>query len=175
MNRSSLLLIIIGLVLSQMLSKERIVFFTKFPKWNSRISFPAHTIELPFFILIGLIGSSTIFIPLFFYQDLNYVKSILLFAILFALINATLEEFLWRGILLSGLKRHVSTIYAVFITSIGFGLLHISIGIPIMISLLFSLGGIFYALVVLKTNSIYPSIVFHVVINLGMVFNGWII
>ncbi|MBZ5753606.1 CPBP family intramembrane glutamic endopeptidase [Metabacillus rhizolycopersici] len=119
--------------------------------------------------------SSTILIPLFRHQEISYLKSILLFGILFAIINATLEEVIWRGIMLSSLKRNVSTFYAVVITSIGFGLLHLSIGIPLIISLLFSFGGLFYAIVVLKTNSIYPSIVFHIVINLGMVFNGWII
>ncbi|MGD6957411.1 CPBP family glutamic-type intramembrane protease [Rossellomorea aquimaris] len=35
-------------------------------------------------------------------------------------------------------------------------------------------GGLFYAIVVLKTESIYPSIAFHMVMNLGMVLNGWI-
>nr|WP_286170853.1 CPBP family intramembrane glutamic endopeptidase [Bacillus sp. NTK071] len=120
-------------------------------------------------------GSSTILIPLFIHQEINYLKSILLFGILFAIVNATLEEVIWRGIMLSSLKRNVSTFYAVLITSIGFGLLHISIGISLIISLLFSFGGLFYAIVVIKTKSIYPSIVFHIVINLGMVFNGWII
>nr|WP_280157667.1 CPBP family glutamic-type intramembrane protease [Priestia aryabhattai]MDH3131841.1 hypothetical protein [Priestia aryabhattai] len=38
----------------------------------------------------------------------------------------------------------------------------------------FSFGGLFYAFVVLKTKSIYPAVVFHFIINLGMVFNGWI-
>jgi uncharacterized protein len=128
-----------------------------------------------YFILFGLMGSSTIFIPLFINQEGAFFKSILIFAILFAVINATLEEIIWRGILLSSLKRKFSTLYAVTITSIGFGLLHISIGIPVLISLCFSLGGLFYALVVLKTNSIYPAILFHIIINLGMVFNGWII
>ncbi|MCK2000351.1 CPBP family intramembrane metalloprotease [[Brevibacterium] frigoritolerans] len=106
---------------------------------------------------------------------MSQLKQILLFGIFFAIINAPLEEVIWRGIMLSSLKRNISTFYAVVITSIGFGLLHLAIGIPLIISLLFSFGGFFYAIVVLKTNSIYPSIVFHIVINLGMVFNGWII
>ncbi|MEH7884203.1 CPBP family intramembrane glutamic endopeptidase [Bacillus sp. JJ1609] len=136
---------------------------------------PFHTIKLPYFLLIGLLGSSIILIPIFLHLETSYIKSILLFGLLFAIMNATLEEVLWRGILLSNLKENISTFYAVVITSIGFGLLHLSIGIPVIVCLLFSFGGLFYAIVVLKTNSIYPSIVFHFVINLGMVFNGWII
>ncbi|WP_338037044.1 type II CAAX endopeptidase family protein [Metabacillus dongyingensis] len=174
-NRSLLLFIMVGTVISLMLSKQKIFYFGLLPDWQRRITMPFHTIKLPYFLLIGLMVSSTILIPLFIHQEMSYLKSILLFGILFAILNATLEEVIWRGIMLSSLKRNVSTFYAVVITSIGFGLLHLAIGIPVIISLLFSFGGLFYAIVVLKTNSIYPSIVFHIVINLGMVFNGWII
>ncbi|WP_233201426.1 CPBP family intramembrane glutamic endopeptidase [Sporosarcina sp. P13] len=136
---------------------------------------PFHTIKLSTFLLIGLFGSSTIFVSVLTPEKISYLKSIVIFAILFAILNATLEELIWRGTMLSSLKRNVSTCYAVLITSIGFGLLHISIGIPVIISLLFSFGGFFYAMVVLKSKSIYPSILFHIIINLGMVFNGWIV
>jgi len=174
-NRSFLLFIIIGAVISLMLFKQKISIFALLPDWQSSINMPYHKIKLPYFLLIALMGSSVILIPIFLHQETSYVKSILLFGILFAVINATLEEILWRGILLSNLKENISTFYAVFITSIGFGLLHLSIGIPFIVCLLFSFGGLFYAIVVLKTNSIYPSILFHMVINLGMVLNGWII
>ncbi|WP_240903973.1 CPBP family intramembrane glutamic endopeptidase [Bacillus sp. N1-1] len=125
-------------------------------------------------MLFGLIGSSMLLIPVLF-QEISYIRSLFIFAILFAIINASLEEVIWRGVMLSNLKRSVSTLYAVLITSVGFGLIHISIGIPVLLSIIFSFGGLFYAIVVLKTKSIYPSIVFHMLINLGMVFNGWII
>ncbi|CAH0305580.1 type II CAAX endopeptidase family protein [Peribacillus sp. Bi134] len=173
-NRCLLMFIMIGTMISLLLSKQKIFFYTLLPDWHRRITMPFHTIKLPYFLLIGLMVSSTLLIPLFS-QEMSDLKTVLLFGILFAIINATLEEVIWRGIMLSSLKRNVSTFYAVVITSIGFGLLHISIGIPVLISLLFSFGGLFYAIVVLKSDSIYPSIVFHIVINLGMVFNGWII
>jgi uncharacterized protein len=135
---------------------------------------PFHQIKVAYFLLFGLIGSSMLLIPVLF-QEISYIRSLFIFAILFALINASLEEVIWRGVMLSNLKRSVSTLYAVLITSVGFGLIHISIGIPVLLSIIFSFGGLFYAIVVLKTKSIYPSIVFHMLINLGMVFNGWII
>jgi uncharacterized protein len=135
---------------------------------------PFHQINVAYFLLFGSIGSSVLLIPVIF-QEISYIRSLFIFAILFALINASLEEVIWRGVMLSNLKRSVSTLYAVLITSVGFGLIHISIGIPVLLSILFSFGGLFYAIVVLKTKSIYPSIVFHMLINLGMVFNGWII
>jgi uncharacterized protein len=173
-NRSSLLFIIGGLLLSLLLSKQKVIFFAELPDWQKRIVLPFHTIKLPYFLFFGLMGSTTIFIPLLFIEDLSYIKSIVIYGMLFSIINALLEELLWRGLMLSSLKRSVSTLYAVLITSIGFGLLHISIGIPVIMSLLFSLGGLFYSFVVIKTKSIYPAIVFHFIINLGMVSNGWI-
>jgi uncharacterized protein len=41
-----------------------------------------------------------------------------------------------------------------------------------MICLLFSFGGLFYGIVVVKTNSIYPAILFHFAANMGMVLSG---
>ncbi|WP_299741762.1 CPBP family intramembrane glutamic endopeptidase [Rossellomorea sp. y25] len=175
LNRSFLLIILMALAFSHLISKEKIRFFTEFPNWRKRISMPSHTISLPLFLLIGLAGSSTIFIPLIWSLEISEVKSLFLFAIGFTILNAILEELIWRGIMLSSLKRNVSVLYAVTVTSLGFGLLHLSIGIPVLLSLLFSFGGLFYAIVVLKTDSLYPSIAFHMVMNMGMVLNGWII
>ncbi|WP_227521957.1 CPBP family glutamic-type intramembrane protease [Bacillus solitudinis] len=39
--------------------------------------------------------------------------------------------------------------------------------------MLFSLGGLLYAWSILKTNSIYPAVIFHMVINMGMFLSGW--
>ncbi|WP_305912735.1 CPBP family intramembrane glutamic endopeptidase [Guptibacillus hwajinpoensis] len=173
-NRSFLLFILTSTIISLKISGQKIFLYSHLPNWNNQIIMPFHQIKVARFLLFGLIGSCMILLPALF-KETSYIKSLFLFGILFALINATLEEVLWRGVMLSSLKRNVSTLYAVLITSVGFGLLHISIGIPVMLSILFSFGGLFYAIVVIKSKSIYPSIVFHMLINLGMVFNGWII
>ncbi|WP_200908463.1 CPBP family intramembrane glutamic endopeptidase [Rossellomorea vietnamensis] len=174
LNRSFLLFLLISLAVSQWLAKEKVRFYMRFPDRSMRISMPSHTISLPLFLLIGLAGSSTIFIPLIWSEGISEVKSLFLFAIGFTILNATLEELIWRGVMLSALIRNTSVVYAITVTSIGFGLLHLSIGIPLLLSLLFSFGGLFYSIVVLKTDSIYPSIAFHMVMNMGMVVNGWI-
>lgn len=174
LNRSFLLFILFGILISVKGSRQKLLFYARLPNWYKQITMPFHKIKLSYFLLFGLIGSTMIFIPVF-HQEMSYIKSLFLFGVLFALINATLEEVIWRGVMLSSLKRNVSTFYAVLLTSVGFGLLHLSIGIPLIMSILFSFGGLFYAIVVLKSKSLYPSIVFHMVINLGMVFNGWII
>ncbi|MBN3555792.1 CPBP family intramembrane metalloprotease [Fictibacillus nanhaiensis] len=175
LNRSLLFVLILGTVISIRRTKEVVKLYTVMPNWNSRIDFPNHTIKTLTFLGFGLLGSMTIFFPLLFMESKSFSQSLLIFALVFSLINAVLEELLWRGLLLSSLKNYVSTFYAVTVTSIGFGLLHLSIGIPFLMSLSFSFGGLFYALVVLKTKSIYPAILFHFVINIGMVLNGWIL
>ncbi|MGG3915380.1 CPBP family intramembrane glutamic endopeptidase [Rossellomorea vietnamensis] len=172
LNRSFLIFILFALAVSQWMSKEKVRFSMRLPDWSKRISMPSHTISLPLFLLIGLAGSSTIFIPLIWSEGIS--ESLFLFAIGFTILNATLEELIWRGVMLSSLIRNTSVIYAVTVTSLGFGLLHLSIGIPLLLSLLFSFGGLFYSIVILKTDSIYPSIAFHMVMNMGMVLNGWI-
>ncbi|MBN8193256.1 CPBP family intramembrane metalloprotease [Bacillus sp. NTK074B] len=174
LNRAALVIILVAVIIPHLLSKSTIRFFTKFPDWKKRISMPAHSISMPLFLFIGLAGSSTIFIPLPWFGEIGEVRSLFLFAVGFTILNATLEEFIWRGVMLSSLARNTSIVYAVTVTSIGFGLLHLSIGIPFLFSLLFSFGGLFYSFVVWKTDSIYPAIVFHMVMNMGMVLNGWI-
>ncbi|MFD3449319.1 CPBP family intramembrane glutamic endopeptidase [Microbacteriaceae bacterium 4G12] len=175
LKRSSLLIIITGLCLNQSLPKQRLSFFHRKPEWNNRIHFPSHSIKLSYFLLIGLLINIATFIPFILQKEVSYVKSILLFCLLFSFINSLFEEVIWRGILLASIKEYTSVFYAVFITSLGFGLQHITVGIPLYISVLFSFGGLFYAFVVLRTNSIYPSVLFHICINIGMVFSGFIL
>lgn len=175
MNRGFLIIIIVGLLITHHFKKEKFSFFHQKPKWNNRIYLPFHSIKISYFLLIGLLINAASFTPFIVQQELSQIKSILLFCILFSIINGLLEEILWRGILLSSLREHVSVVYAVLITSLGFGLQHIAIGFPLYISILFSIGGFFYAFVVLKTNSIYPAIVFHIFINICMVLSGMIL
>lgn len=176
LNRSMLGVFVVGLCLIHLFNKtkNRSIFNNK-PNWNAYIKLPFHKIKTINFFLIAIAVSIAIFMPLVIKQELNDIRSLLLFCLLFSLINATLEEIIWRGIMLSTLKNDVSVIYAVIVTSIGFGLLHLAIGFSLGISLLFAFGGVFYAVVVLKTNSIYPSIILHIIINIGMVFSGLIV
>lgn len=175
LNRSLLFVIIVGLYLNHLFKNKPISFFNHKPQWGNRIDFHFHSINIFYFWLIGLIINIAIYTPFVFQQGKSNFKTILLFCILFSIINAIFEEIIWRGILFSSLQRYTSILYATIVTSIGFGLYHLAIGIPLMICLLFSLTGVYYVFIVLKTNSIYPAIIFHFVINIGMVLTGWIL
>ena len=174
-NRCSLTIIIAGLYMTHLLYRQPVSFFHQKPNWHAQLKLPGRVIPIFHFWITGLIVNAAVYIPLIVLQRAEKVRALLLFALLFSLINAVVEELLWRGPLFSSLLRHTSVPYAFTVTSFGFGLLHLAIGIPLVISLLFSFAGSFYGLIVYKTNSIYPSILFHFVLNIGMVLSGWIL
>ncbi|MGS2779399.1 CPBP family intramembrane glutamic endopeptidase [Robertmurraya sp. GLU-23] len=175
LNRSLLLIMVTGLYTAHRLSKKEFFFYHHRPQWSQVIQLPFHSIKLSNLLVVVVVSSGAAFLPFVLQKDLLTNNSFIVFCILFSLINATLEEWIWRGILLSSLVKYVGVSYALVVTSIGFGLMHLIIGIPFILCLFFSLGGLFYGVIVLKTNSLFPSIIFHIVINIGMVFSGFIL
>ena len=174
LNRLSLAIIIVALYITHLLYRQPVSFFHRKPDWGTHLRLPGHAVPIFHFWLIGLLVNCAVYLPFIIMQGAEEIKSIFLFALLFSLVNAVFEEFIWRGPLLASLIRHASVSYALVVTSIGFGLMHLAIGIPLVLSLLFSFAGLFYGVVVHKTGSIYPAIVFHLVLNMGMVLSGWI-
>jgi uncharacterized protein len=174
LNRSLLLLIVAGLLISHRINKKDVVIYHQKPIWKASINLPFHTINVFYFWLIGIVSTVLVFIPFTIHQGTEEIQSLFLFAVFFSVINATCEELIWRGILLSTLEKYLSIRYAMIVTSIGFGLIHLAVGMPMMVSLLFSFAGLYYALLVLKSKSLYPAIIHHFFINMGMVLSGWI-
>jgi uncharacterized protein len=175
LNRLFLVFMIIGIVFNHLLFNKKVTWHNNKPDWKNPIVLPFHKVNTFWFWLIGIIVNVIIYVFFIVQKDIEYIQTLLLFCLFFSFINAVFEEVIWRGILLSALKEHTSTGFAVMVTSVGFGLLHLSIGFGIFLSLLISVAGVIYAIITLKTNSIYPSIVFHIVINIGMVYSGFII
>jgi uncharacterized protein len=175
LNRLFLVFIIIGIVFNHLLFNKKISWYNGKPDWENPIVLPFYKVNTFWFWMIGIVVNVIVYLFFIVQKDIVYIKSLLLFSVFFSLVNAVLEEVIWRGIMLSALKELTSTGYAIILTSVGFGLLHLAIGFSISLSLLISVAGVIYALITLKTNSIYPSIAFHIVINLGMVYSGFII
>ncbi|MDM5190069.1 CPBP family intramembrane metalloprotease [Bacillus sp. DX4.1] len=74
------------------------------------------------FLIIAISINIITFIPFLFQKGLPYMQHILLFALLFSIINGVLEECIRRGILLHHFTNHFGERWAVFLTSLGFGL-----------------------------------------------------
>lgn len=176
LNRFFLVFIMIGIIFNYLFfKKKRISWYNEKPNWKNPIILPFHKVDTFWFWMIGIVVNGIVYLFFIVQNDREFIQSLFLFCLFFSLINAVFEEVIWRGIMLSALKEGTSAGYAIFVTSVGFGLLHLAIGFSISLSLLISVAGVIYALITLKTNSIYPSIVFHMVINIGMVYSGLII
>lgn len=180
LDRLLLVFIIASLWLSSIIFKQQFFVCFKKPEWENRVYFPYiwrgfHSLSVFQYLVISVTSSAMVFIPFILMQGINLTYSMILFSVTFSIINGFFEEIIWRGAWLGGLKERYGIAYAVFISSIGFGLQHMSIGIPVVISILFSVGGFFFSVAVLKSNSIYPSIVWHCLMNLGMVYCGMIL
>jgi len=175
LNRTSLVLIIIVLVTNYFFFKKKVSLYNAKPDWGNPIVLPFHRVNTFWFWLIGIAVNAMIYLFFILQKDLEYIQALFWFCLLFSLINAVFEEVIWRGILLSALHAYTSTGFAIVVTSIGFGLLHLAIGFSFGLCLLIAMAGVIYAVITLKTNSIYPSIVFHFIVNIGMVYSGLIL
>lgn len=81
------------------------------------------------------------------------------------LLQPIAEEFFFRGFLLDKISSILGIIPAIIVTSILFGIAHISYGnIYPAITTIFV--GLLFAYVVVKTNNLYSSIIAHVLYNL---------
>lgn len=180
-ERGTLVILIAALVLTAKLTKTSFSMQLQKPKWDNRIYFPFithgfHSIPIRLFFLFSVIGSVIGFsFNVFLFGEWDGMKEIVLFALAFSIVNATLEEMLWRGTLFPILAGQVSWMYALVVTSLAFGLHHIALGIPFWAALGFSIGGFFFAIVKWRSESLFPPILWHFIINLLMVFSGFIL
>ncbi len=95
------------------------------------------------------------------YLPYETTREFVLFICLSSVLPAVFEEFTHRGLLLSGLERGGSEISAVMLSALLFGLMHGNIS---------QLGGAFLvgipmAILVIKTDCIIPSMLWHFVNN----------
>jgi len=179
LDRFSLVFILIPLFIYSMYIDAPFINFLKRPNWNGIIIFPLvgagfHHVKIKVFLSIAILINITVMMPFMIMNGWNAIMEVLWFAIIFSFTNAILEELVWRGVLLSRFTEQLGEKWAVIITSLGFGLQHYSLGFPWPICIGFAFGGFFYAVVTIKSNSILPAIIWHIVLNFLMVFSGLI-
>jgi uncharacterized protein len=178
-NRLSLLFILIPLFALSLFYKFPFVRYWEKPQWNELICFPFiwsgfHQTKVKFFLLIALTINVFTFMPFVIRNGWSLIQEVWLLTIIFSITNAVLEEVIWRGTLLSRFSEQLGEKWAVVITSLGFGLQHYSLGFPWSICIAFSLGGLFYGGITIKSRSIVPSIIWHMTLNILMVLSGLI-
>ena len=179
-NRVSLVFILVPLFIVSFLSKSPFIAYWKKPRWKEFIYFPFiwsgfHRTSVKFFLFIALTANIVSFAPFVIRNGWSFIQEVWLLTIVFSITNAVLEELIWRGNLLSRFSEQLGEKWAVVVTSLGFGLQHYSLGIPWIICIAFSVGGIFYGGITIKSGSIIPSIIWHFALNILMVLSGLIL
>ena len=178
-NRMSLLLVWLPLAAASQMLRSPLVKYWRKPDWNAQIRVPfiwrgARRTSVKQFFSIAITANTAAFLPFTLRGGWQGFLELCVFALLFAVINAFLEELIWRGTLLGLLSEKIGEGWASVVTSLGFGLFHLTIGYPIGICLAFAVGGMYFAGVTVKSNSIFPAMLWHMVLNALMVFSGLI-
>ncbi|MDT8369142.1 MAG: ABC transporter permease subunit [Longimicrobiales bacterium] len=150
------------------------------PRWTA---WPAVLIGAPSFLVLGVGVSELVNTWLFpmpesvlesFARGLTLDLGLAQIVFFLAILPGVLEEIAFRGVLLHGLRRRLRTPWAAALAcGVIFGLFHVSLFRIIPTGLL----GIVLALVVLRTGSIYPAMLWHLLNNaLALVPDelGWI-
>ncbi|WNS78133.1 CPBP family intramembrane glutamic endopeptidase [Domibacillus sp. DTU_2020_1001157_1_SI_ALB_TIR_016] len=179
-NRGSLVFILIPLFCYSFFTHSPFIKYTKKPKWQELIHFPFiwsgfHQTSVKVFLMIALVINTASLVPFILRNGWTYFEEIWLLMTIFSITNSLLEELIWRGALLSRFSEQLGEQWAVIITSIGFGLQHYSLGIPWAVCIAFSIGGVFYGGITVKSGSMIPAMVWHFVLNILMVSSGFIL
>lgn len=107
---------------------------------------------------------------LFYSKQLS--PSILLAGFSFSLINSFLEEFLWRGLILSRSIDLWGEKLGLILMSLAFGFYHYPLEFSMPVCLLFSLGGVYFGGIAIRSNGLLLGTVMHGSMNLLFVAMG---
>lgn len=102
-------------------------------------------------------------------------KNILLYGLLFTIVNAALEEIIWRGFILARTIDFVGEKQALIISALSFGIYHISLGFPLWACLIFSVGGFYMGGATIVSKGLLPAFTMHVFVNMIFVLYGIIL
>jgi uncharacterized protein len=121
------------------------------------------------YILLLVILAGIIFL-LFIKDGINVFLSFFLFS----LIHATVQEVIWRGILLTQMIKIANNTTATLFTSAAFALNTTIFGFSPFIMLLYLTFGFIFGFLTTRLKSILPSILVHSLLLLFCFINGWI-
>lgn len=179
LNRLSLIFVVIPLLMLSLFLHRPFMIYWRKPAWKETIAFPFiwsgfHRVSIARFLAIALAANLAVFVPFLYRSGWSGIGEIWMLAIIFSLTNALLEELVWRGVLLSRVAEGMGEKWAVALTSVGFGLQHFSLGFSWLVCFAFSVGGLFFGGITVRSRSILPAMAWHLVLNLLMVLSGFV-
>lgn len=140
-------------------------------QFNKRLSFFLKKPESFSILYIVLLFIITGFLLLYFIKD-GFDVFFSLFT--FSLIHATVQEVIWRGILLTQMIKITSETRAILFTSLAFSVNTTLFGFSTAVLLIYLILGWIFGFLTTKYKSILPAILVHWVVLLFSSLNGWI-
>lgn len=145
-------------------------------QFNKKISFFFNKPEVnntnkPIYIILLLLSVGVTFI---FINNSGSDLNMFLSLFTFSLIHASLQEVMWRGILLSQLIKITNETSAILFTSITFAMNTTIFGFSTAVVLLYLILGFLFALLTIKYKSILPSIFAHSFVLIFFYLNDWL-
>jgi membrane protease YdiL (CAAX protease family) len=145
-------------------------FYSILADWKKQLknilsSFLIFFLNLGIFYIIIIISSGKITL------SNNQNISLQLDIAFILLLSAIAEEILFRGILFSSIKDRYGSWIAIFITSLLFSSVHIfNNNFNYLAFINTFLAGVLFSLLIIKTNSLIPSIIIHFFWNFSLIF-----
>jgi membrane protease YdiL (CAAX protease family) len=172
---SQLLLLIPILMISYVVKqfKQEITPYFHRPIFTGEIQLPFKIVfSFKRLVLIfGLMAVLFIGITLLFQKEGMHWRPFLLI-LLFALVNAVLDEVLWRGILLPKLIKITNQPIGIIVTSIAFGINTTMFGFSPMICMIYIFLGFMLAFLTVKSQSVLPAMIAHTFVTTLLFING---
>lgn len=113
---------------------------------------------------ILLIAFLMVFIMIVITDDVQNTMKLFLSLLLFTSLHAALQEWIWRGILLTHFIKITNERYGILIISLAFGINSTLLGFSTFFFIIYSLLGSFFAFLTIKTKSIFPATIVHIIV-----------
>lgn len=121
--------------------------------------------------ILTMIGYKNPFASLSSYSSPENLKSYLIGIVIVCVLPGFCEEFLTRGVILSGARSKMGDRVAIIISAVAFGLLHMNINQVFYTTVL----GLVAGLIVYQVGSIWPAIIIHFTSNLCSITNSYLV
>lgn len=151
--------------------RRRHLPFSRPPSWLVGLATIGAFIIAPVSLLVGEEAARPFFGPVHLQIT---VAGAVLPAVIFAFANATLEESVYRGVLLGWMERSLGTGVAIVAQAAAFGLAHTGpdfVGSPIPVLLSMFVAGAIAGLIVKRTGSLLVPIVIHAAFDVPLYYS----
>lgn len=90
----------------------------------------------------------------------------------FSILNGITIEFLWRSLFLAQIRVLIGDKGAVLVTSLSCAMFYYLLGFSLAHCLIFFVAGIFHGGITLRSNSLYPAMIWNICLTITFVFTG---